>query len=256
MDDEFFGHGSAGGPLFVFGDAAVGPEYLHPELRRVGVGLVVMEAAFLHVRMVMHGPLPGRRQTVHRGELLGLIRCAECSSGQVVYVTDNLAVHDGWWERQEQAPGGLDHDLWWRLGRAVERRSPPGRSALTVVHVNSHLDAAAMISRGVSAALVRGNAAADEVAGCAAAAARLPAPQRARVGRVEAMATAVWWRLLRSTLDAVEATPKRLARARRPRQAPPALGVAAAFSTSHVLDDDGRTCRACRCSSSAERRTS
>ena len=53
----------------------------------------------------------------------------------------------------------------------------------------------------------------------------------------------------------VEASPRRQARGRRPRQAPPAAGVAAAFSTAHVLDDDGRTCRACRCSASAATRT-
>eukprot|EP00959_Pyramimonas_sp_CCMP1952_P105500 2205528-Pyramimonas_sp.AAC.1 len=53
--------------------------------------------------------------------------------------------------------------------------------------------------------LVVGNAVADALAGAAADAVRVAAPDRARVHQTEHMATLVRRRLLRATLDAIEA---------------------------------------------------
>eukprot|EP00959_Pyramimonas_sp_CCMP1952_P359736 7532363-Pyramimonas_sp.AAC.1 len=84
--------------------------------------------------------------------------------------------------------------------------------------------------------LVVGNVVADALAGAAADAVRVAAPDRARVHQTEHMAMLVRRRLLRATLDAIEAEnglapPVR--RARKRRRAPPAARLVAAFSTSH-----------------------
>ena len=101
--------------------------------------------------------------------------------------------------------------------------------------------------------MITGNAVADEVAGLAAAEARVPAVDRARMLVHERRARLVRMRILRATLDSMDADGK------APRQktssssivVPPSAASCSLFSTSHCLDDTGRGCTRCRGSASA-----
>ena len=104
--------------------------------------------------------------------------------------------------------------------------------------------------------MLRGNAVADLLADIAAQEARVPAEDRARVQAAEVMASQVHWRLLRAALDAAAADGRRQRRAAtKARQAAPAPRICAMFASAHQLAEDGRSCRACRCSSSDEAMT-
>eukprot|EP00959_Pyramimonas_sp_CCMP1952_P018244 386599-Pyramimonas_sp.AAC.1 len=64
------------------------------------------------VRSAILGPLPGRRQTVPRGELYGLLLAITYSTGPLIYVTDNSAVADGWYAGLYLEPSGDNMGIW------------------------------------------------------------------------------------------------------------------------------------------------
>eukprot|EP00959_Pyramimonas_sp_CCMP1952_P185147 3871465-Pyramimonas_sp.AAC.1 len=126
----------------LFGDASGGSDSMVPKLRRVGVAVCRMQPDAVDIECGLFGPLPGQSQTVHRGELQALVLGARYSTGATVFVTDNLAVCEGWWARLDLAPhqSSTESDLWQELQQIFLTRP---RSEFTVEHVNSHLTPAA-----------------------------------------------------------------------------------------------------------------
>eukprot|EP00959_Pyramimonas_sp_CCMP1952_P133205 2784839-Pyramimonas_sp.AAC.1 len=66
--------------------------------------------------------LPGPRQTVVRGELYCLWVSIRESEGHIISTTDNSTVCSGLYESRWIAPSGPDADLWYRIGRELERK--------------------------------------------------------------------------------------------------------------------------------------
>eukprot|EP00959_Pyramimonas_sp_CCMP1952_P284114 5938437-Pyramimonas_sp.AAC.1 len=52
------------------------------------------------------GSLPGRQQSVPRGEMFMFLRAVQWASDYVVHITDNQAVYDGWYAHLDQKPAG------------------------------------------------------------------------------------------------------------------------------------------------------
>eukprot|EP00959_Pyramimonas_sp_CCMP1952_P416723 8730636-Pyramimonas_sp.AAC.1 len=132
-DDWSFGQGSVQAPLMLFGDASGGCDSMVPRLRRVGVAVCRMQPDAVDIECGLFGPLPGQSQTVHRGELQALVLGARYSTGATVFVTDNLAVCEGWWARLDLAPhqSSTESDLWQELQQIFLTRP---RSEFTVEH--------------------------------------------------------------------------------------------------------------------------
>ena len=153
---------------------------------------------------------------MHRGELRALLLAAQGSLGPTLYVSDNLAVCEGWWSRHDQRPHGEDGDLWLELARIFRVRP---RGEFVVARVNSRMEMAEAVALGVAPWLVIGNAVADVCAGQAAEEMRASAADRAKGSEVERTALLVRRRLLRATLDAIEAEGEQSEKQRRPRRA-------------------------------------
>eukprot|EP00959_Pyramimonas_sp_CCMP1952_P265619 5553487-Pyramimonas_sp.AAC.1 len=95
------GSGARSAPLLVFGGASGSAESRDGRLRRVGLGLVVIDLfSLVSLGQYMLGPLWGSqsKQTVPRGELVCLSTAIEYSTGVLVYVADNDEVCRGWWQ--------------------------------------------------------------------------------------------------------------------------------------------------------------
>eukprot|EP00959_Pyramimonas_sp_CCMP1952_P098037 2049104-Pyramimonas_sp.AAC.1 len=97
-----------------------------------------------------------------------------------------------------------------------------------------------------------GNQVADTLAGVAASLVRVSQDTRTRIGKVEIEAGLVRKRLLRSTLEAMAASPS-VPRARDQVKAPrpPAPSIVSVFESAHTLSESGRACVVCRSSASA-----
>eukprot|EP00959_Pyramimonas_sp_CCMP1952_P217887 4557018-Pyramimonas_sp.AAC.1 len=68
----------------------------------------------------MYGPLPGRHQSVPRGELFCLVLAVAQSRGPMAFVTDNEEVCRGFWADLCLAPMGPNADLWRNLRDAIQ----------------------------------------------------------------------------------------------------------------------------------------
>eukprot|EP00959_Pyramimonas_sp_CCMP1952_P458320 9476429-Pyramimonas_sp.AAC.1 len=91
------------------------------------------------------GPLPGN-QTVPRGELYMLWMAIRVSMDHLVYITDNQAVYNGWYDKICLNPSGESAELWARIGEELRRRPP---EHIIVLCVNSHMSAAEAVAAGV-----------------------------------------------------------------------------------------------------------
>ena len=243
------GVGSVSSPLFVFGDASGGEDTRDAVLRRVGICLVsIASFAPFRIAATLRSPLPGRNQSVPRGELTALWAAIEYSSGFLVFVTDNQAVMDGWHAGVFRHPQGPNQDLWRRIGALECQRD---FSDIVVLQVASHQSGASLEASGTPLWLALGNEAADEVASVAAREARLPQATRARVAQAENKASLVRARLLRANLEAA-ALEKRAPVKKKDRRPPPSAASLSFFGSQHVFSADGRSCTRCHsCSSKA-----
>eukprot|EP00959_Pyramimonas_sp_CCMP1952_P460590 9480153-Pyramimonas_sp.AAC.1 len=87
---RIFAEGTDDNPVYICGDAGGGADTHSPKMRRVGLGFVIVERRNpVRLGLEAWGPLPGRRQTVYRGELAVLEYVLRCTRGAVVYLTDN-----------------------------------------------------------------------------------------------------------------------------------------------------------------------
>ena len=126
-ESPMFGRGRPGRPLLIYGDASGGPESASAVLRRVAWAVAVVDHAALagtRVEAWAAAPMLGRRQTVHRGELLAVLVALRYTRRDVVYVGDNRAVVAGWHARTFCRPSGPDADLWRRVALARAARGP------------------------------------------------------------------------------------------------------------------------------------
>ncbi|CAK0860893.1 unnamed protein product, partial [Prorocentrum cordatum] len=204
---------------------------------RVGLAVALVDVSSARVLRALFGSLAGHSQTVHRGELRALLLAVQRSAGQTLCVSDNLAVCEGWWGRYDQTPCGEDADLWRLMGEEFARRP---RGEFVVSHVLSHMDPEKAAALGVDYWVMQGNAVADAIAGVAANLVRLSTEARGRIACVEHTALLVRRRLLRATIDAIEAEGQSAKRKpRRARLVPPGQQAIAVLCTAHVLDGAG-----------------
>eukprot|EP00959_Pyramimonas_sp_CCMP1952_P165827 3465885-Pyramimonas_sp.AAC.1 len=69
--------------------------------------------------------LPGRRQTVPRGEPMAFAIAIEETRGDIVYVTDHYPLLNAWSRGRAHDPGrGKNADIWARIKRAIMDTNP------------------------------------------------------------------------------------------------------------------------------------
>ena len=83
-------------PLIVFSDCSGGKDTHDPQLRRCGLALAaISEFEPISVTASISGPLPGKRQTVARGERYAFELALHASERLLCYFTGNDAVITG-----------------------------------------------------------------------------------------------------------------------------------------------------------------
>ena len=148
-----------------YGDASGGIFSSMPRIRRIGCGIVQIDATG-ELIWGQHFNLPGNIQTVPRGELYVLLYMVERLEpfANVTYVTDNQKVSETYQKGKEAALKSTNCDLFREIFRLIEIN-------FLKVHVRwmpSHLKDEDEHPEGVSLLDVKGNRLADVQAGKAA----------------------------------------------------------------------------------------
>jgi len=252
------GCGTSGQPIIISGDASGGPDSSISKFRRVGLAIAKFTSLELRVLMEFsaHGPVTGPRQVVARGEIRAFVLAVWATTGSLTYITDYEPLVQSWYERAYERPKGDDGDLWVMLADLLRERDP---ASISVLFTHSHQNQYDIVEGRAVRSLVLANTVADELADHAALRARLPDGDRHRVQRHEARARKVRLRLLRASLDCLDAETEQAAMKRRekkesgapevpppppPPRPPPAAAVAQLMSR-HSLDESKRKCLRC-----------
>ena len=247
--------------LWCCGDGSGGVNTRDPRLRRCGWAWVELQECDGSPTTLLHrikcAPLHGMRQTVNRAELYALLDCLRSTQGSVTFVSDSAYVVNGFAKLSARASkfNPKSHrDLWSALATAAALRD------VEVVKVESHLSEAhpLVVDGTFPIAWVKGNDAADVLAGEAAADAEVPSRNVEAVKWVDATATLVRTRLAATLMSAAEANPHRTAPPRPTKKRVPvaearltALAQALA-DTAHTPDTDSDGAYSCRmCGTSA-----
>jgi len=193
-------------PVTIFGDASGGKHGTDPRRRRVGIGLAVIEACGPRWQLAAGAiaTLPGRRQTVPRGEIFAFVLALEHYADHIDYVTDNLPLLNGWHaQRWLHLSKGANSDLWARIGRSLQTH--PHRR-VTVTWTPSHQE-----DEGeplVSHFLASGNCCADRLANLGAEAAAATAnASTPHADRWDVIASQIRRRARQALLDAAGGDP-------------------------------------------------
>eukprot|EP00959_Pyramimonas_sp_CCMP1952_P352935 7394040-Pyramimonas_sp.AAC.1 len=102
-----------GSEMIIFGDSSGGADTADPRLRRVALGVCILEMFDPpRVASFVTGGLAGLRQSVSRGELKAFWLALWCCSAPLRYVTDCEPVFLGWMSRKYRSPSGADADIW------------------------------------------------------------------------------------------------------------------------------------------------
>ena len=190
---------------FVFTDGSGGSASSDPRLRRCGFGAALI-APCEEFRPVsgLAGCLEGPVQTVPRAELRAIIevcrRATQIPGGLLVIFTDSELCVLGFRAGPSQGPLSENFDLWEEFWQA--------RSALVglcqIRWTKGHAAARDIERRRSTAWQAAGNRVADELAGCGAAEAALPAWWHEQVRSVDQTASLVLARLARTTQRAAQ----------------------------------------------------
>jgi ribonuclease HI len=152
--------------------------------RRCGFGLAIIsftgEHGSLHFKKSQFqlvgyasGSVPGK-QSVPRAEATALLHALQTTSGNAVFVCDNLGVvrrykhYQSKKQHQSKKQPAENGQLWNQIAKASKERSSSGRGVLEVVWVPSHLTFEAATNRGYSPLFWLVNQLADKLAGGAA----------------------------------------------------------------------------------------
>ena len=178
MDDLPDREGTPRNRLWLFGDGSGGVNTSDPRLRRAAWAWVEVQASSnvpsTQLHRVKCAPMHGRRQTVNRCELMALLDGVRSTRGSISFVSDSGYVVKGF-RRMAKNPAKYNpksnRDLWSALRTEAKTRD------IEVFKIESHLedDDPSVINGTVPLAWVRGNQAADDLAGEAAVDAQLPA---------------------------------------------------------------------------------
>ncbi|CAK0902250.1 unnamed protein product, partial [Prorocentrum cordatum] len=150
------------GPRAIFGDAPGGKHSDDSRGRRVDVGLALISNTSGRWQPCAGAiaTLPGREQTVPRGEIYAFVVGIERTSADVEFVTDHKPLLTAWdRQRWTNLSGGRDSDLWARVGRALAAQ-PNGRAKATRTPSHQGDDGEPIISQH----LATGNCCADRLA--------------------------------------------------------------------------------------------
>ena len=197
------------GQLVAAGDASGGQYSSDNRLRRVGYAYTVLRAPGgldipaiddLGFPTIATGALPGKSQTINRGELFAFLRflCGTRGFSRALYIVDSDYVVKG----VRRCVGGRRHSSNVDLWRAVAQEMR-GREVICF-KVESHMAVAEVIARRVPAGAFIANLMADGAAGRAAEACQLPYGEVEGLRWAESLLGAVRARLAAMFLSAVE----------------------------------------------------
>ncbi|CAK0817692.1 unnamed protein product, partial [Prorocentrum cordatum] len=180
------GRGALGGPERALGGAgkACGPRW------QLAAGAIAT--------------LPGRRQTVPRGEIFAFVLALEQLETDIHYVTDNMPLLNGWnAQRWLHLGKGANSDLWARIGRSLLAH-PDRQVGVTWTPSHQEDEGEPMISHFLAA----GNCCADRLASLGAEAAAASASRSTpHADRWDVIASQVRRRARRALLDAAGGDP-------------------------------------------------
>jgi len=150
-----------------YGDASGGKYTMYSTLRRVGVGVAAANSEG-ELSFGLHSNLPGKVQTVSKGELYALYLVVRhvCDGAVIDFVTDNFGVFSVYNSGEKSAANSANCNLYFDIFRIVSRKS----LKLSVRWMPSHLSPSDDRPSNVSQLDVHGNSHADELARKAAAA--------------------------------------------------------------------------------------
>ena len=235
-------------PVVAYSDASGGDFSSDPRLRRVGWGAAVWDAGAVPSssppRSGILGALPGRRQTVNRGELWAAIQALRLCSGFVRLVVDSKYVERGFNRLLAGARRfASNRDLWGVLRATVVELD----LTVVVVKVESHLDRdpARRAVAGVSVDDIAGNLFADTLADQAADDCKLSVSVTRPVLDDDRMAATILRRNA-AILQDVASLDQRPRAPRRPRKVPLTMEQRVAASAHAAVWLDGRW-RCSRC---------
>ena len=214
IDGEPDRAGTPASRLWCCGDGSGGVNTKDPRLRRCGWAWVELQncngAPSSQLHRVKCAPLHGSRQTVNRAELLALLDCLQSTQGSITFVSDSAYVVNGFaqlFSRKGKYNPRSHRDLWSALAVASSARD------VEVVKVESHLSEShpLVLDGTFPISWVKGNDAADVLAGEAAADAQVPSSCVEAINWVDATAYLVRTRLAATLMSAAEANPHRTA---------------------------------------------
>ena len=176
VHDAFLPEGTTSNPSNVFGDGSGGADTAEVRLRRVAVGIVVVEN---DIEIVGHitGPLSGLKQPVPRGELKALWLTATEFRGYAIFATDCENVYKGWRAQIYLTPNGKDSDLRAMICQFVEGKSV---DLIQAAFINSHFGAEDLCDGQVQGWMILGSTVIDELVGTKATETRVSAEVRHR----------------------------------------------------------------------------
>ncbi|CAK0814648.1 unnamed protein product, partial [Prorocentrum cordatum] len=193
-------------PITIFGDASGGKHGTDERRRRVGVGLAVIEVCGPRWRLAAGAiaTLPGRRQTVPRGEIFAFALALEQLDADIHYVTDNMPLLKGWnAQRWLNLGKGANSDLWARIGRSLQAH-PNRQVGVTWTPSHQEDEGEPMVSHFLAA----GNCCADRLANLGARAAAASADRSTpHADRWDVIASQVRRRARQALLDAAGGDP-------------------------------------------------
>ena len=198
--------------LWLCGDGSGGVHTQDPRLRRCGWSWVELQAEgnvpSTRIHRAKSASLHGRRQTVNRAELLALLDGLLSTRGAVTFISDSAYVVNGFLKMRLQPAKyrpRSNRDLWSALKTASSFRD------VEVCKIESHLDELhpSVVDGTYPLAWVKGNDAADVLAGEAAADAQVPSATAEAIAWVDAIAHLVRVRLAATLADAAEKDPHR-----------------------------------------------
>ena len=188
------------GPTYGFGDASGGKHTSDPRRRRVGWSMVILNTSKGIVPSPdtvcswspvagCQGPLPGRTQTVNRGEAWAFKVFLESTSGSVAFITDSSYVVRGFNKLLAHKMPKSNGDIWTSIRRLIQNRK------VFLGKVESHLTPQEVAAGATHPLWFMGNAIADNMASDAAEAAQINQGVSASIDLGDALVASITKRL-------------------------------------------------------------